>query len=116
MIHTWKDAHPVAKVRIRVPFEFRARGNAKNIIGMEHPLKCRNCGDYRFIKYEGVRFEDSKQKKGFGLKIPFFVCNVCGQRESIFPKDRFIKFKDKILLSINEGEYIDMPLKYVFSK
>ena len=83
---------------------------------MKHPLKCSNCEEYRFIEYEGVRFEDPEQKKGFGVKIPFFVCKNCGQRESILPRDRFLKFRDEMLPSIKDGEFFDMPLKYIFSK
>ncbi len=33
---------------------------------MKHPLKCSNCEEYRFIEYEGVRFEAPEQKKGLG--------------------------------------------------
>lgn len=83
---------------------------------MKHPLKCSNCEEYRFIEYEGVRFENPEQKKGFGVKIPFFVCKNCGQRESILPRDRFLKFRYEMLPSIKDGEFFDMPLKYIFSK
>ena len=83
---------------------------------MKHPLKCPTCGDYRYIEYEGVRFEDPENKKGFGVKIPFFICKQCEQRESVLPRDKFLKFKDEILPSIKDGEFIDMPLKYIFSK
>jgi hypothetical protein len=83
---------------------------------MKHPLKCSNCEEYRFIEYEGVRFEDLEQKKGFGVKIPFFVCKNCGQRESILPRDSFLKFRDEMLPSIKDGEFFDMPLKYIFTK
>jgi len=41
---------------------------------MKHPLKCPTCGDYRYIELEGVRFEDLEHKKGFGVKITFFIC------------------------------------------
>lgn len=83
---------------------------------MKHPLKCSNCEEYRFIEYEGVRFEDPEQKKGFGVKIPFFVCKNCDQRESILPRDSFLKFRDEMLPSIKDGAFFDMPLKYIFSK
>ncbi|MEY2921557.1 MAG: hypothetical protein RL108_166 [Bacteroidota bacterium] len=83
---------------------------------MNHPLKCPNCSDYRYIEFEGVRFEDPKAKKGFDVKIPFFVCKTCGKRESILPLDRFLNFRDEMLPSIHEGEFFDMPLKYIFSK
>jgi hypothetical protein len=83
---------------------------------MRHPLKCPKCGEFRYIEYEGVRFEDDKVKRGFGVKIPFFFCRSCGGRESILPEEQFLKFKADILPAINEGEFIDMSLKYIFSK
>ncbi len=83
---------------------------------MKHPLKCPNCNDYRYIEYEGVRFEDPEAKKSIGIKIPFFMCKTCGKRESILPHERFLTFRDEILPSIKDGEFFDMPLKYIFSK
>lgn len=83
---------------------------------MAHPLKCPKCGEYRFIEYEGIRFEDEDKKKGFSVKMPIFKCNSCGQFESILPQEQCVKFKDEMMPSIHEGEFFDMPLKYIFSK
>lgn len=83
---------------------------------MAHPLKCPDCGEYRFIDFEGVRFENPDGKKAFGVKIPFFLCKSCGQRESILPQEQFFKFRKEMLPSIEDGEFFEMPLKYIFSK
>lgn len=91
---------------------------------MTHPLICSKCGkfrdiefkDYRGIEFKGVRFESDDGKKGFGVEMPFFECKSCGLIESILPKERYLKFKDDILPSINDGEFFDMPLKFIFSK
>ena len=83
---------------------------------MKHPLKCPKCDEYRFIEYSGVRFEDDKKKKGFGIKIPFFKCSTCNKFELVLPQEPFDTFKDKILPEIRDGEFFDMPLKYVCSK
>lgn len=83
---------------------------------MGHPLRCNNCGDYRYIEFAGVNFNDIENKKGFGVKIPFFVCKHCDNRQSILPEEKFLSFKDEMLTEIKDGEFFDMPLKYVFSK
>jgi len=83
---------------------------------MKHPLKCPNCDEYRYIEYEGVRFEDEKTDRGFGVSIPMFKCRACGQFESILPQEPFMKFMDEIMPSIHPGEFFDMPLKFIFSK
>jgi hypothetical protein len=41
---------------------------------MKHPLECPKCGEFRYIEYEGVRFEDDKNNKGFGVNVPIFKC------------------------------------------
>lgn len=83
---------------------------------MVHPLKCKKCGDYRFIEFAGVNFNDADSNKGFGIRIPFYLCKNCGDRESILPGDSFMKFRDEMIDEIKEGEFLDIPLKYVFSK
>ncbi|GGF49721.1 hypothetical protein GCM10011339_42890 [Echinicola rosea] len=40
----------------------------KNESRKKHPLIYSNCEEYSFIEYEGVRFEDPEQKKGFEVK------------------------------------------------
>jgi hypothetical protein len=81
---------------------------------MKHPLECNNCGNYRYIVYQGVRIEEGK--KGFGVNMPYFECKSCGQFESILPQEKFVEFKSEIMPSINDGEFFEMPLKYIFSK
>ncbi|MDR2270449.1 MAG: hypothetical protein LBF27_06025 [Sphingobacterium sp.] len=81
-----------------------------------HPLKCKNCGAYCFIEFLGVSFRDPEDKKGFGLKIPFFICKECDSRESIIPERKFETFKNDTLPIVNEGEFFDIPLKVLFPK
>lgn len=81
-----------------------------------HPLKCPACGEYRYIEYENIRFENPERTKGFGVIMPFFVCKPSGQKESVLPIERFFQFRDEFLPSVEEGEFFDLPLKYIFSK
>ena len=83
---------------------------------MKHPLKCPKCDEYRFIEYNGVKFEDAEKKKGFGVEIPFFKCSFCETFELVLPQEPFDTFKDEILPEIRDGEFFEMPLKYVCSK
>lgn len=81
---------------------------------MKHPLQCPECGDFRYIEYIGIRFEE--ENKGFGVKLPSFQCKSCGQHNLRVPYDQLVKFKEDIMPTIDEGEFIDMELKFIFSK
>lgn len=79
---------------------------------MKHPLKCPSCGQFRYIDFVGGRFEEGD--KGFGVKLPFFQC-YCGKYECAVPEKRCMEFKDSIMPTIKDGEFFDMPLKFLFS-
>ncbi|MBL0261134.1 MAG: hypothetical protein IPQ10_08735 [Saprospiraceae bacterium] len=81
---------------------------------MKHPLQCPNCDEFRYLEYIGVRFEEGN--KGFGVKLPVFMCKSCGQHDCQVPQEQCMKFKDEIMPTINDGEFFDMDLKYIFSK
>jgi len=83
---------------------------------MKHPLICSSCEYYRYIEYTRIKLHDPENKKGFQIKTPYFVCKECGERESVLPRHKIMKFRDEILPSIYGGEFFDMPLKYIFSE
>jgi len=79
---------------------------------MNHPLKCPSCGQFRYINFVSVRFENGD--KGFGVELPFFQC-YCGKYECAVSEKRCVEFKDSIMPTILSGEFVDMPLKFLFS-
>lgn len=83
---------------------------------MTHPLRCPKCNSFRVLEYIGVRFEDDEKTKGFGVNVPFYNCPECGNSESVIPYDVYRNFQKSILPSMNPGEYVDMPLKFIVSQ
>jgi hypothetical protein len=90
-------------------------GNRKtDITNMKHPLECPTCGDFKYIEFIGVRFEEGN--KGLGIKLPFLLCKSCGHRQCMVPKEQCTKFKDDMMPTLKDGEFFEMPLKFIFSK
>jgi hypothetical protein len=81
---------------------------------MKHPLECPDCGDFKYLEFIGVRFEEGN--KGLGIKLPFLLCKSCGHRKCIVSEEQCMKFKEDMMPSLEDGEFFDMPLKFVFSK
>jgi hypothetical protein len=79
-----------------------------------HPLVCPRCGHYRYIEYEGVRFEE--KSKSIGIKLPLYKCKSCGLIDSILPREKIQDFVDGFMPELLEGEFFECPLKFVFSK
>ena len=81
---------------------------------MKHPLECPHCGDFKYLEFIGTRIEE--KNKGFGVKLPFLICKSCGHRKCIVPEKQCKKFKEDLMPSIKDGEFLDVPLKFIFSK
>lgn len=80
----------------------------------EDILKCKICGNYKYIEYEKVLFDNAEEEKGFTIEIPLWICKTCNQRESILPKEPYFNFRDKILPKIKKGNLHTLPLKSIF--
>lgn len=81
---------------------------------MKHPLECPDCGDFKYLEFIGVRFEEGNKR--LGIKLPFFICKSCGHSKCIVSEEQCMKFKEDMMPSLEYGEFFEMPLKFVFSK
>ena len=81
---------------------------------MKHPLECPGCGDFKYLEFIGVRFGEGN--KALGIKLPFLLCKSCGHRKCIVSEEQCMKFKEDMMPSLEDGEFFEMPLKFVFSK
>jgi len=77
---------------------------------MKHPLKCKECNDFRYLKIFGVRWE--KDKKSVGIKVPFFICPSCGSREPLYEKEYYDKLAEEEYSKLKEGEFTSIEFKY----
>ncbi|MGF7219118.1 hypothetical protein GGR92_005300 [Spirosoma lacussanchae] len=84
----------------------------------QNPLRCPQCGTYRFIRHRLIRF--GKEPRAYTMRMPVYECDACDIKyESIVPFDgqRLIHFRDYILDGITEdGPTVEIPFKYLFAE
>lgn len=76
----------------------------------QHPLKCSKCSDFRVLQIDGVKYE--KDNKFIGIKIPFFRCPSCGQKEPLNPREYYDNLAEETFRKLQEGEYTTISFKY----
>jgi hypothetical protein len=77
---------------------------------MKNPLKCPVCSEFRYLKIEGVKFE--KGSKKVGIKVPYFFCKKCGNKEPIELEEYYQSIADKHFHTMKEGELISVEFEY----
>lgn len=77
---------------------------------MKHPLKCKECHDYRYLKIFGVRWE--KDDKSVGINVPFYICPSCGSKDPLNPKEYYDKLVEEEYAKLKEGEFTTIEFKY----
>ena len=77
---------------------------------MKNPLICPDCSHFRYLKIEGVRFE--KDNKSVGIKVPFFKCTNCGNKEPLRTQEHYQEIADKHFSELKDGEFTSVEFTY----
>jgi hypothetical protein len=80
---------------------------------MTNPIVCPRCQEYRFIEYEGVRFQSGT--KSIGVKLPLFKCKKCGLVDSVVRRNQIEDFVNDFFSELEENEFFECPLKFIAS-
>lgn len=77
---------------------------------MKNPLICPECSDFRYLKIDGVRFE--KDDKSIGIKVPFFKCTTCENKEPLKSQVYYQNIADKYYDQLEPGEFTSVKFNY----
>jgi len=76
---------------------------------MENPLKCPICSECRYLKIEGVKFEQGT--KLVGIKVPILYCNNCKSKDFFETPEYYNKIAEDEFLKMKENDIVEIGLK-----
>jgi hypothetical protein len=81
---------------------------------MKHPLECPKCGDFKYLEYSGIRFQNGQ--KNIEIQTPSIICKSCSDKSEIIPHEELSTFVKELFLTMDDDEFIELPLHEILPK